>query len=455
MPNSNMNLMQASKKLEHVKGEVRTRTDRAKDDNGDLNSELFKYKNPDVELSMGDWLSERYEEAEKLQREVNEYMKTEGILGNFDQLDDFGKQKGHRPPTPGGGKILSLADALLKSDTFESFSKTLTLDPSESSGVKAMSFDHSIGLKTLFESNANAANTVNIESIRTGEYEMLPRTRITLLDIIPQAETMFPVVKYDNEVLNESNVQNVAQGAVYQESAFTINEATVDVSKSGAFIQVSEEAMQDRADLQARLNGSMMMQLMRRVQDDIIGAAALVNPGEYVGTPTVNANVTGFLETTGINTIDGTSVNQIAALHNASELVYRVGQAEPTAIVMNSQDWASMKNLQATTGTFVVPGANNALYDGVRMALDGMPVVLCNALPANTVLVGDFANHCMLRDRQAAQVRIQEAQAIPVGAINTTVYAAPSGRFNVYCDVRYAFYVRRAAAFTSITNFGQ
>lgn len=456
MPGTNWNLMKAAKQLEQVKADVRARTERATDDDGNLNSEMFKYRNPEITVPMHEWLKERYDEAEKLQAEVDDYTKSESLLTGFDNLDSIGREKGRRPALNGQGKMLGLSDALVKSEAFDNFTKSLKMEPSTNMGIKAMSFDHEIGLKTLFTSDpsgTNVAGTVNVESIRTGEFEMLPRTRVTLMDIIPQAETMFPVVKYDAETLNESNVQDIAQGALYSESAFTIEERTVDVEKSGAFIQISEEVMQDRPEMRARLDGSLMSQLMRRVQDDIVGAAAIVNPGEYVGTPAVGA-INGFLETTGLNAYDGSGVNQVEALYRAAELVYRNGQTEANAIVMNSQDWADMQSLQSTTGSFVLPGALSPLWAPRRMQIGDWPVVLCNALPQRRVLIGDFANHCMIRDRQTAQVRIQEAQGITGVAPGAAAYTQPTGRFNIYCDVRYAFYVRRPLAFTDISNFG-
>ena len=201
---------------------------------------------------------------------------------------------------------------------------------------------------------------------------------------------------------------------------------------------------------------------MRRIQSDIVGGAPPA--AEYVGTPVNATQVTGFLDiaAANINTIDGAGVNQIAALEDGAEMVYRLGEAEADAIAINSQDWTDIKKLQSTTGSFVLRGAASPLWAPVVRAIDEWPVVLCNALPRRTVIIGAFAEHCAIRDRQAVQVRISEAQGVPAQVAPVTgtnaavayMAAEPTGRINIHTDARLAFYIRRGLAFTRITNFG-
>ena len=445
----NMNLVTVSNLLEQVKGEVTARVERSKDDHGNLNSDVFKLRNQDITVSMGEWMAERTEECMKLQKEIDNYTMAENSLDGFNALLNLGKEKANRPISREIGKQFSVSDQIFQGDDWEAFREKRSQTRQFMSEINA-------DIKTLFETTSSGAvNNVSIESVRTGEFEMLPRTRVTIFDIIPQASTSNPSVKYDAEVLNQSAMAAIAQGAVYQESAFRIDEVSVDVGKSGAFIQVSEELMNDMPEFRARIDGSLMQQLMRRSQDDIIGGVP-INDGEYVGTPVANAGVVGFLDVpaANINVIDGSGLNQISVIEDGAEMVYRLGQGEADAILMNSQDWAGMKKLQSTTGSFILRGANAPLSAPVERAIDEWRVVLCNSLPQGTVIIGDFANHCMLRDRQAAQVRIQEAQQVPVVGANVPVFTQPSGRYNVFADVRYAFYVRRGMAFTRITDFG-
>jgi HK97 family phage major capsid protein len=444
----NMNLVRLSNQLEQVKGDVAARVERSKDDHGNPNSEVFRAKNSDITESLGEWLQARTQEAQQLQSQIDDYLKTEQSLENFDTLLNVGKEKANRPFIPQQGEKFHLADAMFKADDWDDFVEKKS---------RLFSIDSKASMKTLFETTTpSTLDNVSVESVRTGEYIMAPRTRVTLLDLIPQLPTEYPVVKYDVEVKNESNANPIAQGAVYQESAFQVDEVSVNVSKTGTFIQTSEELLADRPQFRQRLDSSLMQQLMRRIQADLIGGAPLP-ASEYVGTPTDNANVRGFLNltnTTEINFIDGQAGdNPIQRIEEAAEQVYRIGEAEADAILMSSQDWVKMKTLQSTTGAFILRGANAPVSQPVARSIDEWPVVLCNALAPGTVLMGAFSQFCAIRDRQSVQVRIQEAQQVPVAAVNTPVFTQPAGRYNIFADVRYAFAVTRGLAFTKITGF--
>lgn len=449
----NMNLVRLCNQLEHVKGDVQARVERSKDDHGSPNSEVFRIKNPDITETMGEWLQARTQEAQKLQAEIDDYQKTEGALSTFDDLLNIGNQRATRTPLPNAQGKWDFGESILQMEGFDEF---------VAKKVKDFSGELDIQMKALFQStDSNAADTINVESVRTGEYIMAPRTRVTLLDIIPQISTDQAAVKYDEETKNLSGAAPVAQGATYQQSQFTIEEKSIDVGKSGVFIQVSEEALQDRPQLQNRMNSNLMAQQYRRIQADIIGGD-LQNTDEYIGGAANNTGVTGFLDIADnrLNVIDGNAGettgnyrNPITLLEEGAEMVYRVGEAEASAVLMNSQDWVKVKTLQSTTGSFVLRGANAPLWMPAERMIDEWPVVLCNALPPGTVIIGDFMNHCAIRDRQSVQVRIQEAQAVVVDGNAQTVQTQPSGRFNIYSDVRYAFLVYRALAFTKITDF--
>lgn len=451
---TNMNIVRLSNQLEQIKGDVKARIERCKDENGDPNSEAFRAMNPEINIPLGEWLAARTEEAVRVQSELDDYLKVDGALGQLDDLMNLGRQKATRTPFPSSEGKFSIGAEVMKSEDFGLFT---------SKKIKEFSSDEfEVGLKALFESvGANAADHVNVEAVRTGEYIMAPRTRVTLLDIIPQISTDQGAVKYDEETKNLSGAAPVAQGATYQQSQFTIEEKSVDISKVGVYIQTSEEALMDRPQLENRINNNLMAQMYRRVQADVVGGA-LQNTDEYIAGAANNTNVTGLLDIAdaNINVIDGNAGestgdyrNPITVLEEGAEMVYRIGEAEASAILMNSQDWVKMKTLQATTGAFVLRGANAPLWMPVERAIDEWRVVLCNALPAGTTIIGDYMNHCAIRDRQAVQVRIQEAQSVVVDGNAQTVQTQPSGRYNIYSDARFAFIVFRGLAFTKITNF--
>ena len=458
---TNTELVRYSNRLEHVEAEIQNRVDRSRDEHGNPNSAAFKARNPDIEQSMGDWLKERIVEVKEIKAHIADYTNIDEALSEFDGILAHGRQRGGPPPRLLSGKGFSMGDAVLKSEDFDAFVKK---------ELKAFSTDIEVPLKALFSTNLAAADdSVSVESVRTGDYVSLARTRVTLLDVIPQIPTTQTVVKYDEETVNQSAVFPVAQGGTYRQSRFKIEEKSKDVTKSGVYIPVSEEALSDRADLRARIDGNLMSQQYRRIQADIVGGA-LQNTDEYVAGAAPNVGVTGFLDLTdetGINHINaltdvesGSKANEFGKIEEGAEMVYRLGEAEADAILMTSRDWLKVKTLQSTTGSFILRGANAPLTMPVERAIDEWPVILCNALPVGTVIIGAFGDHSAIRDLQSVQVRIQEAQAVSIPAVPAAgaeamiLHAEPAGRFNIYSDARYVFIVRRGLAFAKITNFG-
>ena len=222
---SNLNLVRASEKLKATKAEVEARTGRSTDDEGQLKSDVFSIKNPDIEASMGEWLTDRSQEIERLQTEIDDYLKADGALDHIKHIDDLGK-KVDRPPLNGRDKA-SIADTLFQDERWGDL---------KAGRIKGFAVDTEVSLKTLFATDAaSASNQYSIDSVREDLYLPAPRTRPTILDIIPQLPTTERVVKYAEETVNQSNVSPIAQGDPYLESQFQVVEQSANVVKRGAY----------------------------------------------------------------------------------------------------------------------------------------------------------------------------------------------------------------------------
>ena len=441
------------------------------DENGEPDIERYAVSSRlPQDVPMDVWLEQqekKYDELEaRFRQSENVDARHESIQAKLAQGNE------RRPAVPQQGTLeqIRFSDLVFNTKAWKDVLAKESSDATEKMNV---------GLKALFESidgtTHTGQNTIAVQSTPTGELFMLPRTPVTILDIIQQIPTDQDAVRYDEETIDLSNVNPIAQGAVYLESQYQIVQRTTPIVMKGAFIQVTEVLLNDVPMMRQRLDGVLGRQGLRRVQDDIVGGTTFVNAAEYVGTPNVGTDpggtdevtkIKGFLDLADsggsqeINHIDGNAgestgnyKNPINIIKEAAEEVYRNGDAVADAILMNSQDWLLMSNLQSTTGQYVISGGNGPFQ--IPGTGNAWPVVLCNSLPKGTVIVGAFMTHCALRDRQDAQVRIQEAQAIeiPAGGNASTVIAKPSGRYNVYMDARYGFHVSRPRAFTKITNF--
>lgn len=126
-------------------------------------------------------------------------------------------------------------------------------------------------------------------------------------------------------------------------------------------------------------------------------------------------NLTGILETSGIQTYDwsdGPTDAVVAdtkadAIRRAATLAL-LAYYEPTGVVLNPQDWEDIELTKDVNGQYLI---------AVSVALGGepklwrVPVVDTPAMPVGTALIGAFGTGAQLYDREQASIRISEQHA--------------------------------------------
>jgi HK97 family phage major capsid protein len=126
-------------------------------------------------------------------------------------------------------------------------------------------------------------------------------------------------------------------------------------------------------------------------------------------------NLTGILETNGIQTYDwsdGPTDAVVAdtkadAIRRAATLAL-LAYYEPTGVVLNPQDWEDIELTKDQNGQYLI---------AVSVALGGepklwrVPVVDTPAMPVGQALIGAFGTGAQLYDREQASIRISEQHA--------------------------------------------
>lgn len=125
-------------------------------------------------------------------------------------------------------------------------------------------------------------------------------------------------------------------------------------------------------------------------------------------------NLTGILETTGIQTYDWSSGAVTPVVDTKADAIRRAATLsllayyEPTGVVLNPQDWEDIELTKDTNGQYLI---------AVSVALGGepklwrVPVVDTPAMPVGTALIGAFGTGAQLYDREQASIRISEQHA--------------------------------------------
>lgn len=413
--------------------ETREKLDRMQD----LAGQVLKEAGEDLDFSnvevFGDEMStgEKVEKFRALNTELadltDEVKKLELAEQVKDQLHNIaearnrpaGGQPAHSQPSsngdgrPRGGSIKAIGDRFIESEEYETYLK----DRTQPVGV---SFDD-VELKTLMSTTAGWAP----DSDRTGRTVEAVTRPIQVLDLIPVAETDSNSVTYWEETTRTHSAAEVAEGSAYAEDAFEWTERTSQVRKIATSIPVTDEQLEDRAQVRSLLDQRLSFGVRQRLDSQVLNGN---------GTP---PNLEGILNVTGIQTQAKGSDPTFDAIHKAMTKVRVTGRAMPGAIVLHPNDWEEIRLTRTADGIYIL---GNPAISG-PMTLFGIPVVLGDVIAEGTGLVGDFSNFCRLYDRRGISIQVGF-----VGAQFT------EGKQTIRADMRAAFVVERPAAFSTVTG---
>lgn len=277
-------------------------------------------------------------------------------------------------------------------------------------------------LKTLFQTTAGFAP----ESIRSGLLVEAATRPIQVMDLIPSFPINQASFVYMEETTRTHAADETAEGAAYNESTFQWTQRTSTVRKITDSIPITDEQLEDEAQVASLLDQRLMFGLRQRLDGQIL-------VGDGVGN-----NLTGINTTPGIQTQAKGTDDRITAFAKALTLVRFTGRAIPSAAVFHPNDWLAILLIKDANGQFLF---GNPFMGAGPTSLLGIPVAQSDAQTQNTGLVGDFQNFCRLDDRRGV--------VIQTGFVGTQF---TEGKVTLRGDLRTAFTVTRPAAFCQITG---
>jgi len=348
-----------------------------------------------------------------------------------------------RPPFPAGGQgqpggsderawatVKSLGELVTADATFEAWLK------SGAAGGHALNFDEvwpsdllakgaafpTLGSKALFATTAGWAP----ESLRIpGVVEAVTRP-VQLLDIIPMAQTGVEQVVYMEETTRTHAAAETAEGGAFAESTFTHTEQTSAVRKITDSVPVTDEQLEDVAQVGSYLNGRLIFGVRQRLDLQLLVGN---------GTP---PNLRGIKNTVGIQT-QAKGLDPVPdAFFKAMTKIRITGRAMPTHHIIHPTDWEGVRLLRTADGIYI--WGNPSEPGPERMW--GLPVVQNDAGLKGTGYVGSFLpSWISLFERRGVDVQI-----------GFTGSQFVEGKRTIRADARFAFVVFRPAAFASVTG---
>jgi HK97 family phage major capsid protein len=277
-------------------------------------------------------------------------------------------------------------------------------------------------LKTAFTTAAGWAP----EALRTGRVVLDAQRPIQVIDLIPASTTDQSAIVYMEETTFTNNAVETAEGIGFGEAALALTERTSPVRKIPVFIPVTDEQLEDVAQVQSYLTNRLTFMLRQRLDGQI-----LVGDGNA-------PNLEGFLTVSNVQTQAKGSDPSPDAIYKGMTKVRVTGRAFPNAVVYHPNDWQDIRLLRTADGIYIWGNPSEAGPEKIW----GLPVVQSDAITEGTALVGDFANFSDLATKRGITVKVSDS--------HDTYFT--TGKQAVRADTRVALTVYRPEAFCEVTG---
>jgi HK97 family phage major capsid protein len=274
-------------------------------------------------------------------------------------------------------------------------------------------------------------------SIQRDPIVLPPMRTNRVRDLFPSRTTSAAVIEYFRMTGFTNNAGSVAERsggsfAAKPQSSFTFVGEQAPVRTLAHWEAAHRNVLADEPQLRSIIDNELLYGL--RLQED-----AQILTGDGVGE-----NLTGILETSGIQTYNWSAGlvgdNKADAIRRAATLSF-LAYYEPTGVVLHPNDWEDIELSKDDNGQYLV---------AVSVAMGGepklwrIPVVDTPAMTEGTALVGAFGTGAQLYDREQASIRISEQHA-DFFVRNAIV---------VLAEQRLALAVKRPEAFVAVTFDG-
>lgn len=310
-----------------------------------------------------------------------------------------------------GASLVSTGELFVKSDAFRNLNgrkvgDLATLD---------------VELKTLMQTSAGWAP----ETTRTGLVVPFATRPIQVADMVPQTMTGQNAIVYMEETTFTNAATEIAEAGTYPEATLALTEQSSLVRKIAVFLPVTEEQLQDEAQVRTYIEQRLGFMVRQRLDQQLISGN---------GTP---PNLRGMMNVVGIQTQAKGADPTPDAIYKAMVKVRVTGQAEPNLVIMHPNDWMDIRLLRTADGLYIWGNPSDAGPERVW----GLPVSSAQAATENTAIVAD-TNYMSLANRRGLDVQVSNSHG--------TYFV--EGKLAIRADLRVAFVVYRPQAICTVTG---
>jgi HK97 family phage major capsid protein len=222
-----------------------------------------------------------------------------------------------------------------------------------------------------------------------------------LLNVVQTNLNSIPYIRELNAATNELGATAVAEASAKPEVTSEFERDDAPIRKLAAWLQVTEEELEDAPIIRGYIDGRLGYMLMVREEVQIIG----VTPGGNSAP-----NIKGLLDYSGVQTATGEFYDMVAAAIGKIENV----DGDADGVVANPLDyWAAVSDRHATfyDGGALLAGSGSSPFGTPQLTAWGLPVVRSRSLASGTSLVGSWGMGATLFERMGTTIKTTDSHA--------------------------------------------
>lgn len=197
---------------------------------------------------------------------------------------------------------------------------------------------------------------------------------LTVANLLAQGETTMNTIRYPQEDTYTNAATTVSEGGTKPEATWDTSEEDAPVRKIAVVSKVTEEMWDDFPVIRDYINGRLRFMVGQALEAQILSGDGIA------------PNMTGILNTSGIQTQATGSDSNADAIYKALTKVRTVAFFEPDAVVVHPTNWTPIRLMKTTTGEYIWGAPSEVGPERIW----GKTTVVTTGITANTGLVGAF-----------------------------------------------------------------
>jgi HK97 family phage major capsid protein len=299
----------------------------------------------------------------------------------FDSLNSILKEQGVALRKLEAGEESSISEKSLDAMLAEK-SEELSKLKHSSSAMNNVKFTIKAAGDMSFGSNVTGQVP---QAFRTAGFNDIAQRETRVLDLPVKANVTSNLIEWVYVANEDGTAGPTGEGLLKNQIDFDLLVGSEKVQKVTAFITITDELLDDPAQMASQVNNKLVAKVMQAVEDQYLkgdGTGTNLN-----GVKTVASAFTpGSFATGQPNAVESPNVVDVITVAKAQIAV--ANQGMPNAIIMHPEDVAAMKTVKVTSTDRRY--VERVLASGQTLSIDGTPVVVSNAIDKGEYVVGNF-----------------------------------------------------------------